>query len=182
MTTTTDLGGPTTTRASGLPDLGLLVLRFAVGASMLQSGLPKALDLDETAANLESSEWRLSTVAAYMLSGAEVLGGLGLLLGLLTPLAACAVIAVMMDAWAVNVAGTAFWSDPFNIPFLLAFAATTVLLTGAGAHSIDAKAFGRARWPGAVTVAFFVVAVVAAIATWILLKGTNPIHFTAPTP
>lgn len=180
--TTTDASVSTTTRSSGLPDLGLLVLRFAVGASMLQSGIPKALDLEKTAANLDDSGWRLSTVAAYMLSGAEALGGLGLLLGLVTPLAACAVIAAMIDAWAVNVAGTAFWSDPFNIPFLLAFAATTVLCTGAGAYSIDAKAFGRARWPAAVTVALFVVAVVAAVATWVLLKGTNPIHLTHPTP
>lgn len=168
--TTVDVSDPVTTRPSGLPDLGLLVLRFPIGASMLQSGLPKALDLDKTVANMESGGWRLPTVAAYMLLGAEVIGGLGLLLGLLTPLPACAVIAVMIDAWAVN------------IPFLLPFAATTVLLTGAGRYLIGAKVFGRTRWPGTVTVALFVVAVVAALATFVLLKGTNPIHFTHPTP
>ena len=50
---------------------------------------------------------------------AETAGGIGLILGLLTPLAACAVIAAMIDAWAVNVSRRAFWSEPFNVPFLL---------------------------------------------------------------
>ena len=46
--------------------------------------------------------------------------------------------------------------------------------------SVDAKLFGRPRWPGFVTVALFVVAIAAAVATWILLNGTNPIHFSSP--
>jgi hypothetical protein len=82
----------------------------------------------------------------------------------------------MIDAWAVNVSGATFWSDPFNVPFLVAFGATALLFTGAGAHSVDARVFGRARWPGIVTVGLFVIAVAAAVVTWILLNGTNPLH------
>ena len=48
-------------------------------------------------------------------------------------------IAAMIDAWAVNVSGGAFWSDPFNVPFLTAFGATALLFTGAGGYSLDAK-------------------------------------------
>ena len=33
-----------------------------------------------------------------------------LLLGLLTPLAACGILAAMIDAWAVNVSPAAVWS------------------------------------------------------------------------
>ena len=87
----------------------------------------------------------------------------------------------MIDAWAVNVSGAAFWSDPFNVPFLVAFAATALLFTGAGGYSVDARVFGRPRWPGAVTVALFLVAVAAAVATWVLLNGTNPLHLSNPT-
>jgi uncharacterized membrane protein YphA (DoxX/SURF4 family) len=178
--TTTEVCYPATERSPSLSDLGLLVLRVAIGAAMLQAGLIKAFDFASAIEFMETSGWRMSTFAAYLVTGTEVVGGIGLLLGLLTPLAACGVIAAMIDAWAVNVSGAAIWSDPFNVPFLAAFAATALLFTGAGAYSVDAKVFGRARWPGIVTVGLFVVAVAAAVATWILLNGTNPIHLQSP--
>jgi hypothetical protein len=40
--------------------------------------------------------------------------------------------------------------------------------------------FGRARWPGVITVGLFLVAIAAAVATWVLLNGTNPIHLSDP--
>ncbi len=129
---------------------------------------------------MEAGGWRLPKVAAFMVTAAETVGGLGLLLGLLTPLAACAVIAAMIDAWAVNVSTSAFWSDPFNAPFLLAIGATALLFTGAGAYSLDDRIFGRPRWPAPIAIGLLIVAIVAAVATWILLNGTNPIHFSAP--
>lgn len=147
---------------------------------MLQAGLKKLLDFNTTAGFMESGGWRLSKLAAFMVSVSETAGGIGLLLGLLTPLAATAVIAAMIDAWAVNVSGAAFWSDPFNLPFLLAFAATALLLIGAGAYSLDAKLWGRSSWPAPVTLVLLAVAILAAVITWVALNGTNPIHFTAP--
>jgi putative oxidoreductase len=180
VVTTTELSYQDTARSSSLTDLGLLVLRIAVGAAMLQAGLIKALDFGTTAAFMEDGGWRMPTFAATMVTAAEVTGGIGLLLGLLTPVAACAVIAAMIDAWAVNVSGGAFWSDPFNVPFLVAFAASALLFTGAGRFSVDARVFGRSRWPALVTVGLFVVAIAAAVATWILLNGTNPIHLGNP--
>ena len=174
---TTELSAPTTT---SLGDLGLLILRIGTGAAMLQAGLRKAFDYNTTAGFMEAGGWRLPKVAAFMVTAAETVGGLGLLLGLLTPLAACAVIAAMIDAWAVNVSTSAFWSDPFNAPFLLAIGATALLFTGAGAYSLDARIFGRPRWPAPIAIGLLMVAIVAAVATWILLNGTNPIHFSAP--
>ena len=130
---------------------------------------------------MEAGGWRLPTFAAFMVTAAETLGGIGLLLGVLTPLAACAVIGAMIDAWAVNVSGAAFWSDPFNVPFLIALGAATLLFTGAGAYSVDARLFGRTVWSARIAVGLLILAIAAAILTWILLNGTNPIHFTAPT-
>ena len=70
---------------------------------MIQAGLIKALDFGTTVGFMESGGWRLPTFAAIMVTAAETVGGVGLILGLLTPLAACAVVAAMIDAWAVNV-------------------------------------------------------------------------------
>jgi putative oxidoreductase len=170
----------TPARTSSLADLGLLLLRFATGAAMLQAGLIKALDFSKPVEFMESSGWRLPRSAAGMVTAAETTGGILLLLGLLTPLAACAVVAAMLDAWAVIVSGGAFWSDPFNVPFMVGFSAMALLFTGAGTYSLDAKLFGRARWPGFITVGLFLVAIATGVATWVLLNGTNPIHLRNP--
>jgi putative oxidoreductase len=166
--------------ADSLSSFGLLVLRFATGATMGQAGLIKAFDLDSAVSFMDSTGWRMSKFAAILVTVAETAGGIGLLLGLLTPVAACAVVAAMIDAWAVTVSAVAFWSEPFNVPFVVALGATALLFTGAGVFSVDAKVFARPRWPGFVTVGLFVVAIAAAVATWILLNGTNPIHFSSP--
>jgi putative oxidoreductase len=98
----------------------------------------------------------------------------------LTPLAACAVIAAMIDAWAVNVSAAAFWSDPFNAPFLIGVGAAALLFAGAGSYSVDARIFGRERISLRIAGGMLVLAIAAALLTWILLNGANPIHFTAP--
>jgi uncharacterized membrane protein YphA (DoxX/SURF4 family) len=174
---TTEVSTSTTT---SLADAGLLILRIGVGATMLQAGLRKAFNFNTTVGFMESGGWRLPKFAAFMVTAAETAGGIGLLLGLLTPLAACAVIAAMIDAWAVNVSAAAFWSDPFNVPFLIAVGAAALLFTGAGAYSVDARIFGRWRLGVPVAMGLLVLAIAAALLTWILLNGANPIHFTAP--
>ena len=166
--------------STALTDLGLLILRIGIGAAMVQAGLIKLLDFSTAVGFMESGGWSMPTFAALMVSVAETAGGIGLILGVLTPLAACAVIGAMIGAWAVNVSEGAFWSAPFNLPFLLAIGATTLLLTGPGAYSVDARVFGRPRWSPGIALGLLVLAIVAAILTWILLNGTNPIHFSSP--
>ncbi|MGV0745393.1 DoxX family protein [Mycolicibacterium sp. XJ870] len=177
-TNTTELTA--TTATTGMTDIGLLILRIATGATMLQAGLIKAFDFGTTAGFMESSGWRLPKFAAFMVTAAETLGGIGLLLGVLTPLAACAVIGAMIDAWAVNVSTDAFWSQPFNVPFLVAFAAAAMLFTGAGTLSVDHRIFGRSRGSLRAAVGLLIAGVVVAVVTWGALNGTNPIHFTGP--
>ena len=174
---TTEASTPSST---SLADAGLLILRVGVGATMLRAGLRKAFDFDTTVNFMESGGWRLPEFAAFIVTAAETAGGIGLLLGLLTPLAACAVMAAMIDAWAVNVSATAFWAEPFNVPFLIAVGAAALLFAGAGRYSVDAKIFGNWRVGVRVAVGLLVVAVAAALLTWTLLNGTNPIHFIEP--
>jgi uncharacterized membrane protein YphA (DoxX/SURF4 family) len=175
---TTELSTPTTT--ASLTDVGLLILRIGIGAAMLQAGLRKAFDFDTTAGFMESGGWRLPQFAAFMVTAAETAGGIGLLLGVLTPLAACAIIAAMIDAWAVNVSAAAFWSDPFNAPFLIAAGATALLFAGAGGYSVDARVLGQARVSVRIAVGLLILAIAAALLTWVALNGTNPLHVTAP--
>ncbi|MED5816176.1 DoxX family protein [Mycolicibacterium sp. 050232] len=168
------------TATTRMTDTGLLILRVAVGATMLQAGLIKAFDFGTAAGFMESSGWRLPALGAFMVTAAETLGGIGLLVGALTPLAACAVIGAMVDAWAVNVSADAFWSQPFNVPFLAAFAAAALLFTGAGAFSVDERVFGRSRVSARAAVGLLVLGIVVAVVTWIALNGTNPVHVTKP--
>ena len=178
------LGGMTTTQGSvktstPLIDIGLLILRIGVGAAIIQAGLIKAFDFGTTVGFMESGGWSLPLFAALMVTVAETAGGIGLVLGVLTPFAACSVIGAMICAWAVNVSEGAFWSQPFNVPFLLFLGAVTLLFTGAGAYSVDAKVLGRPRWTPRIAVGLLVLAFAVAILTWILLNGTNPIHFSS---
>ena len=172
---------PATPSTSGSGDVGLLLLRLGVGAAILQAGLIKAFDFSTTSQFMADAGWRLPKFAAFMVTAAETLGGIGLLLGALTPLAACAAVSSMLCAWAVNVSAAAFWSEPFNVPFLLGVGAVALLFTGAGRYSVDRLAFNRSHWPNRVTVALLVLAFVAAVLTWVALYGVNPIHLTTPT-
>jgi putative oxidoreductase len=169
-----------TTQTTSPADIGLLILRVGVGAAMIQAGLIKALDFGTTTGFMESGGWSLPTLAALMVTIAETAGGVGLILGLLTPLAACAVIGAMICAWAVNVSQGAFWSEPFNVPFLLFIGAATLLFTGAGAYSVDARVFGWQRLSPRIAVGLLALAFAVAIVTWLLLNGENPIHFSSP--
>jgi uncharacterized membrane protein YphA (DoxX/SURF4 family) len=170
----------TTRTTTSTADAGLLILRIGVGAAVVQAGLIKALDFGTTADYMEAGGWRLPTIGALMVTIAETLGGIGLILGVLTPLAACAVAGAMICAWAVNVSQGAFWSEPFNVPFLLFLGATTLLFTGAGAYSVDGRVLGRPRWSPRIAVGLLGLAFAVAILTWIVLNGTNPIHFSSP--
>jgi putative oxidoreductase len=170
----------TTETSATLTDLGLLVLRIGIGAAMLQAGLIKAFDFSTTVGFMESGGWSLPTVGALMVTVAETAGGIALVLGVLTPLAACAVIGAMICAWAVNVSAGAFWSEPFNVPFLVFIGTTALLFTGAGAFSVDARVFSRQRWSPKIAVGLLVLAFTVAIVTWVVLNGTNPIHFSSP--
>lgn len=86
----------------------------------------------------------------------------------------------MLCAWAVNVSTQAFWSQPFNVPFLLGLGAAALLFTGAGGYAFDARFSQRFSWSMRVRLALVALAFAAAIVTWMVLYGVNPFHFTAP--
>lgn len=174
----------------GTLDFGLFVLRLVVGATFLYHGLQKLTGwfhgpgLDGTKAMMESSGWKNPSLAAAMVTAGEVGGGALLILGLATPLAAGAVLAVILDAW--------FWKQGMHPGFqykagpgavelesILAGAATAVIFTGPGRWSFD-RARGWATRPGAGSFGVFVLAVAAAVLTYWWLQNGNPLTGIGP--
>ncbi|MBC7302781.1 MAG: DoxX family protein [Nocardia sp.] len=156
--------------------IGLLVLRIGFGGLMAAYGTQKLFGW------FNGPGWRANadmfTGMGYnpgeffgTLAGlAELIGGLLLVFGLFTPLAAAIVLGTMINAVNALWSGGLFPSDPtvtgYSTPLLFALVAATVAFTGPGRLSLDA---GRPwRREGVVTGAgAVVVAVVAAVVTLI---------------
>src|SRR3954453_11989374 len=128
---------------------GLLVLRLVVGALFIGHGTQKLFGwfggygVEGTGGFMESLGYQPGKRFAVMGGIAEAGGGLLLLLGLLTPLAAAAIIGMMINAiFAVHVENGA-WNQEggYEYPLVLAVAAGAIALADGGAASID-KMFG----------------------------------------
>lgn len=136
-------------------DAGLLTLRVLVGVTFSLHGVQKLFGwfsgggIDGTAAWFRSLGFGDGRAAAVMAGGAEVAGGLGLALGLLTPLAAAAMIGAMTTAAFVNNADGGFWSvsKGWELNGYLIAVAVAVAITGPGRYSLDA-ALGLERFAG----------------------------------
>jgi putative oxidoreductase len=137
-------------------DAGLLVIRLAVGLTMAAHGYAKVFRggrLAGTARWFESIGMRPGRLQAPLAALTEIGGGLLFACGLLTPLAAAAIVALMLvAAWTVHRENGFFIvGNGWEYNFILAAVAVGVAITGGGALSLDA-AIGRYAldrgWPG----------------------------------
>jgi putative oxidoreductase len=98
---------------SPLAQAALLVLRLFVGVAFLRHGWPKLRNLHTWASALNTPRWLCFLSAASMFAG-----GLALIPGLLTPLAALAILVSMAYATVLEIAsGFPFIApDPYQIP------------------------------------------------------------------
>ncbi len=116
------------------------LLRVVVGLIMAVHGWMKAEDITAWAGNLEAMGVPLPTLNAYLSIAGELLGGLGLMVGLLTPVAALGVVGTM--AVAVFVVhfpnGLLAQKNGFEYPLTLLCAGLFFLVNGAGSWSLDA--------------------------------------------
>jgi putative oxidoreductase len=126
-------------------DLGLLILRLVVGLTLSAHGTQKLFGwfggygLAGTGGFFEQLGFRPGRLHAAVAGFAETAGGLLLAAGLFTPLAAAAVIGVMVVA-----VGSVHWPKGFFVSnggfeynLTLAAGALAVALTGPGAFSLD---------------------------------------------
>lgn len=123
-------------------DAGLLVLRLGVGATMFAHGTQKLFSwfdgggLSGTEKFFAASGYPNAKAFAVIAGLSETLGGLGLILGLLTPLAAAAILGTMLNAIAVKWGGF-FTPKGVEYEMILAVAAGSLALTGAGGFALD---------------------------------------------
>lgn len=137
-------------------DVGLLIVRLAIGLTMAAHGYAKIFRggrLPGTARWFDSIGMRPGRLHAPLAALTEIGGGIALAAGLLTPLAAAAIVAVMLvAAWTVH-RGCGFFivGNGWEYNFILAISAVGLAVAGAGALSLDAAiglgALGRG-WPG----------------------------------
>ena len=147
-------------------DLAVLVLRVVLGLLFIGHGAQKLLGwfgghgLEGTAkwfGELGLNPPRLWAVIAGL---AELLGGVGLVLGLLTPIAAAAIIAVMLMAIAKVHWANGLWITQNGLEYALvnALVAAFIGFIGPGRYALDA--FLRINYPMPTT---FLIALVIAI-------------------
>lgn len=124
---------------------GLLLLRLLIGLTIAAHGSQKLFGLfggggiDGTAGYLESIGFRPGRRAAYAAGGTELVGGLLLAVGLLTPLAAAMVIGVMTVAGVAGHGGKGFFitRGGWEYCLIMAGAAAVLAFTGPGNWSLD---------------------------------------------
>jgi putative oxidoreductase len=128
---------------------GLAVLHIVVGLLFVGHGSQKLFGvfgghgLEGTGAFMESLGLRPGRLQAFAAGSGELVGGALLALGLLVPLAAAVVIAVMTAATLTAHRGKGLWvtDDGFELPLTYAVVAFALAAVGAGQASLDA-AFG----------------------------------------
>ncbi|MFI6041377.1 DoxX family protein [Nocardia sp. NPDC051321] len=175
----------------GTLDFGLFLLRLIVGGVFIYHGLQKLTGwfngpgLDGTRDMMASGGWDHQTLAAILVTIGELGGGVLLVLGLATPFAAGAVLAVILDAWAWKqgmIPGFQFKAavpTGVELESILAGTAAVIILTGPGRWSFDRNR-GWATRPFAGSFVVLVLAIAAAIGTYWYLHGGNPFTGIGP--
>ncbi|GIT80807.1 hypothetical protein LLS1_24760 [Leifsonia sp. LS1] len=131
-------------------DLGLLLLRFAVGGTLVAHGLQKLLvfTLPGVAGSFAGMGIPLPEVVAPAVAAIELIGGSLIVLGIGTRVAGLLAAAAMLGAVFTAHAGAGFFATDggFELPLLIACAAVALALTGPGRLSVH-TALLRGRAP-----------------------------------
>src|SRR5579884_2004738 len=176
-----------------LLDIALLILRVVVGALFMGHGAQKLFGFFGGPGLKMTAEWmqglglRPARLWAIVAGAFEFAGGLLLALGLITPIAALALIAVMLTAivsvhWAKGLWTT---NGGYEYNLVLSAVAAALALAGPGAFALD-HIFGLA-WPEPATFLIGLVVVIVgvsatlygipwALAAWSHRHGSGRVH------
>jgi putative oxidoreductase len=171
----------------GTQDLGLLLLRLAVGALLIGHGLQKAFGwwggpgLSGFQTSLSELGFKYADILTYVATAGQIAAGVLLVLGLFTPVAAAGALAyaitgILADAMAAHEAArlSSFLTDGHEYKVILVCALAAIVLIGPGRYGLDAGR-GWARRPFIGSFAALVLGVGAGVAVWVLLNGGNPL-------
>jgi putative oxidoreductase len=124
-------------------DVGLALPRLILGVIMFAHGTQKLFGwfggygLHATGQFFTMSDYPAGQAMAAIAGLSETLGGLGLIVGLLTPLAAAAIVGDMLNAVVIKWGGGFFAPKGYEYELLLTVAAAAVALTGPGRYAVD---------------------------------------------
>jgi putative oxidoreductase len=165
---------------NGGTDVGLLLLRFAVGGVLFAHGAQKVFGLwggtgiAEFARMLEGYGYQQSVTLSWVAGIAELVGGAFVVLGVLTPLAAAGLLAIMINAVLVKLNNgffitSAAGSNAIEFDVVLGLASAALVFTGPGRIALDN---GRPwhRRPASWGVLALVIGIAAAVLVRILLR------------
>ena len=129
--------------ATGVQAPLLLLIRLFWGGSFLIGGIVKFSNIDKVTDYFASLGIYYPTISAYVTASIETIGGIFLVLGLVSRWAAIPLIGVMLVAYAtadLNEAKMIF-SDPYGFthgtPFNFLFACLIIFAFGPGKFSLD---------------------------------------------
>jgi putative oxidoreductase len=125
---------------------GLLILRIVVGLTFALHGWQKfnEFTIAGTQASFEGMGVPLANIAAPAAATLELVGGIGLMLGVLTRLFAALLFIDMLGALFIVHLPNGFFVTNGGIELVLVLAAAcpAFVLAGAGRYSVDHKLFG----------------------------------------
>ena len=126
--------------------VGLLILRLVLGLTMAAHGYNKFFGggrIKGTAGWFESIGMKPGTFHARVAASTEMAAGIGLAVGLLTPVPAAGFVALMLvAAWTVHRHNGFFIvKEGWEYNLVLAAAAVALATTGAGKYSLDYALF-----------------------------------------
>jgi putative oxidoreductase len=159
-------------------DLGLLIMRVVLGGIFAAHGAQKVFGwwngpgLDGFANNVGDLGFNQTDVLAAVIGFTELVGGVLVVLGLFTPLAAAGLLAVAINAvWIKWNNGLFLADDGFEAELALAGLAAGLTLTGPGRIALDN---GRVWFRHPVVTGFFflLLGVAAALVGRILFRGS----------
>ncbi|HLU56634.1 MAG TPA: DoxX family protein [Pseudonocardia sp.] len=161
-------------------DVGLLLLRFAVGGTFFAHGMQIVTGmwggqgLAGFTRVLEGFGYQQAPALAWVAGLTALVGGALVVLGFLTPLAAVGLLALMINSVAVKIGNGFFIASPagadaVELDVVLGLSAAALALTGAGRIALDRNRTWNLR-PAPWGVLMLIVGVTAAVLVLVLLR------------
>src|SRR5436309_15932336 len=168
--------------------LGLLILRLVIGLTLAAHGAQKLFGwwggpgMDGWVGAMNRMRIRPAVPWAWMSMLSEVLGGIGLAVGLLTPLPSLAIAGSMLVAIALVHWPRGFWVTKggyeFNLSILAAIAA--IAIAGPGSFSLDAAL--RIHLPEPITLVVGTIALLIGVGVALGTRQPEPAAEGKPQP
>lgn len=165
---------------NGGTDVGLLLLRFGVGGTFFAHGMQKVFGMwggpgiAGFADVLDAFGFQQTSTLAWATGITELAAGAFVVLGVVTPLAAAGLLAIMINTVLLKLGNGFFVGSPagagaVELDVVLGLAAAAIVLTGPGRIALDN---GRAwhRRPAPWGVLALVVGVAAGVLVFVLLR------------